>query len=158
MSAKTCAGMATLVLLLAGIDVQAGRTELDFDVALPGRKAPVEVVLRRNPFQGTTQEPDKAAVPLIDRDDPATKLPSLLAPRIHSVIRKPRSLVLIAGTVFQPGDELRVGGEPVLPQHRVVLKSVEDERLVVTLTSLDPQHPGQVDSFVGLAASMRRSE
>lgn len=135
---------------------QAGRGEFSYTAAVPAKKKPIEVVIRRNPFQAAL-EPERPLPVLRDKDDPATKLPALLVGRVRSVIRDPRPLLLIDGQVVQPGDELRLGREPVLPKHRVVLKSIEADRLVFHLTSLDSQQPGQIETAVPLGPSMRRN-
>lgn len=150
---------ATLVVLSAAllpVVAHAGRAEFNYRVGLPSKKNAVEVVIRRNPFQASS-EPERPLPVLRDRDDPALKLPALLQGHIRSVIREPHALVLIDGLVTQPGDEVHVGREPLLPKYRVTLKSIEDDRLVFHLTSLDPQQPGQVESVVLLGPSMRKN-
>lgn len=148
--------IVSVLLLLLLSDVPApGRGDFDFATAVPAKKQAVDVVVRRNPFQ-VTSEPDRPLPVVRDRDDPATKLPGILTPRVRSVIRRPRPLVLLGDTVLQPGDEVRLAEGAVLPNHRVVLKSIEDDRLVFHLTSLDPQQPGQVDVSVHLGPGMRR--
>lgn len=136
--------------------VQAGRSEFSYAIGLPARKKPVEVVVRRNPFQAAL-EPDRPLPVLRDKDDPATKLPVLLTPHIRSVIRDPRPLLLMDGVVVQPGDEVRLGKDGLLPKYRVVLKSIESDRLIFHLTSQDPQQPGQVETMVLLSAGMRKN-
>lgn len=149
-------GLGLVGFMLAASCAQASRKEFNYSVGLPSKKQPVEVVIRRNPFQASS-EPERPLPLLRDNDDPATKLPALLVGRIRSVIREPRPLLLIDGLVVQPGDEVRLGRDPLLPKHRVVLKTIEDDRLVFHLTSLDPQHPGQVEGVVMLGPSMRKN-
>ena len=148
------------VLMVLGfftaIQSWAGRSEFSYSVGLPSKKKPVEVLVRRNPFQASL-EVERPLPVLRDKDDPATKLPAILNGRIRSVIREPRPLLLLDGSVVQPGDELRLGKEPVLPKHRVVLKSIEADRLIFHLTSLDPQQPGQIETSVLLGAGMRKN-
>lgn len=151
---KICNGL--LLLGLSAVVTQAGRKEFSYAVGLPTKKQPVDVMIRRNPFQASS-EPERPLPMLRDKDDPATKLPTLLLGRIRSVIREPHPLLLIDGLVVQPGDEVHFGRDPILPKHRVVLKSIEDDRLVFHLTSLDPQQPGQVEAVVLLGPSMRRN-
>jgi len=150
------ATLAFTAFLTAAIFAQAGRKEFSYSVGLPSKKQPVEVVIRRNPFQASS-EPERPLPLLRDKDDPATKLPTLLSGRIRSVIRDPHPLLLIEGVVVQPGDEVHLGREPLLPKYRVVLKAIEDDRLVFHLTSLDPQQPGQVEAVVMLGPSMRKN-
>lgn len=147
---------ALTLFLLAAVGAQASRKEFNYAVGLPSKKQPIEVVIRRNPLQASS-EPERPLPLLRDNDDPATRLPVLLSGRIRSVIREPRPLLLIDGLVVQPGDEARLGREPLLPTYRVVLKSIENDRLVFHLTSLDPQRPGQVESVVLLGPSMRKN-
>lgn len=134
----------------------AGRGEFDYGTALPAKKKPIEVLIRRNPFQGATS-PERPLPVLRDREDPVANLPGILTPKIRSVIRGPRPLLLIDGQVFQPGDELRSDKEPVLPKYRVLLKSIEDDRVILHVISLDPQQPGQLESVLMLPATMRKS-
>lgn len=135
--------------------IVAGRGDFDYSVGRPSAKEPVVVVLRRNPLQ-VVEAPERTLPVVLDRDDPASKLPAALQGRIRSVIRGVRPLVLIESQVFAPGDELKVGRESILPKHRVILKSIDDERLVLTLISLDPKQLGQMETVVPLAAAMRK--
>ena len=156
MNTKRKIGFTFIVFLLAAAGAEASRKEFSYSVGLPSKKQPVEVVIHRNPFQASS-EPERPLPLFRDRDDPATKLPTLLFGRIRSVIRDPRSLVLIDDLVVQPGDEVRLGRDPFLPKYRVVLKTIGDDRLVFHLTSLDPQQPGQVEATVMLGPSMRKN-
>ncbi len=151
---KRC--FAVAVFLLGSACVQGSRKEFSYSVGLPSKKQPIEVVIRRNPFQASS-EPERPLPLLRDNDDPATRLPALLSGHIRSVIREPRPLLLVDGLVVQPGDEVRLGPDPLLPKHRVVLKAIENDRLVFHLTSLDSQQPGQVEGVVLLGPSMRKN-
>lgn len=144
------------VFLATVLWARAGRKEFDYAVGLPSKKQPVEVVIRKNPFQAG-YEPDRPLPVLRDKDDPVTKLPLVLNGRIRSVIREPHPLLLVDGLVVQPGDEVRLGREPLLPKHRVILKAILEDRLVFHLTSLDAQQPGQVEAVVLLGAGMRKN-
>ncbi len=150
----TVAGLS--LFLIGAVSAPAGRSEFNFSVGLPMKKKPVDVLIRRNPFQAAL-EPERPLPVFRDKDDPATKLPTLLAGHIRSVIRDPRPLLLVGDLVIQPGDEVRLRRDPLLPKHRVVLKSIESDRLVFHLTSLDPQQPGQVETFVLLGPGMRKN-
>lgn len=132
----------------------AGRAEFDFAVGLPSRKAAVDVLVRRNPFQAGG-EPERPLPVVRDKDDPALKIPVLVARRLRSVIRGAHPLVLLDSAVLQPGDELHLSGEAVFERYRVVLHQIENDRLLLHLTSLDPQVPGQVDAWVPLGPSLR---
>lgn len=149
--------LAAILFLAAGDQLYARRGEFDFSTALPDRKRPIDVVIRRNPFQ-VAAEPERPLPVVRDREDPALKLPSLVSGRIRSVIRQPRPLILLDDCVVQPGDEIRLNGVPLLPKHRTVLKSIEEDRVIFHLTSIDPQQPGEVDVPVELAPAMRKSE
>ncbi len=129
--------------------------ELDLSVALPEKKQAIEVSLRRNPFQAGA-DAEKPLPVLRDKDDPALRLPAVLSTHIRSVLRLPHPLVLIDAQVVQPGDEVKIGANPILPKYRVVLKSVDAERLVFQLTSTDPAQAGQVESVVPLPSIMCR--
>lgn len=156
MSTSFRSSMMIAVILVTTSSVWAGRGEFSYAAGLPSKKQPIDVVIRRNPFQASS-EPERPLPMLRDKDDPVTKLPVLLAGHIRSVIRDPHPLLLIDGLVVQPGDEVRLGRELVLPKHRVVLKAIEEDRLVFHLTSLDPQQPGQVEAVVLLGPSMRKN-
>lgn len=156
MKALHCLLRGWFAVVVVSLSLHAGRDDFDFGKGLPSRKRPVDVVLRRNPFQ-VGAEPERPLPVLRDRDDPASKLPGLIAGKIRSVIRQPKPLLLLEGSVIQPGDEVRFGSAHVLPNHRVVLKSIDDDRLVFHVTSLDPQQPGQVEVAVVLGPGMRRT-
>lgn len=155
MNLRPCSCSRPLVFLATASVLVAGRGEFDFAVGRPAAKEPVVVVLRRNPLQAV-EAPESTRPAILDRDDPASKLPAALQGRIRSVIRGVRPLILIEAQVFAPGDELKVAGESLLPKHRVILKSIEDEGLVLTLISLDPKQLGQMETTVPLASAMRR--
>lgn len=156
MNTKKRLATGWVVFLGTAVVALAGRKEFDYSVGLPSKKQPVEVMIRRNPFQAG-YEPDRPLPLLRDKDDPATRLPLVLAGRIRSVIRAPHPLLLVDGLVVQPGDEVRLGREPLLPKHRVILKAILEDRLVFHLTSLDLQQPGQVEAVVMLGAGMRKN-
>jgi hypothetical protein len=134
---------------------QAARSEFNYSTALPHLKKPIEVSLSRNPFKAV-EEPERPLPVLRDKDDPVLKLPVVLAGKVRSVMRQPKPLVLVDGNVFQPGDEVRVGSGPLIPKYRVVLKSIEDDRLVFVLISVDVQQPGQVEAVFHLGPGMRQ--
>ncbi len=142
-----------LLGLAAGVLAHAERLPCDFAKARPERKHALEVNLHRNPFQAGV-EAERPLPVLRDRDDPALRLPAVLGGHIRSVLRHPHALLLIDTRVCQPGDEVMLGGRPVLEKYRVTLKSVEADRAVFLLTSLDAQHPGQLDSAVLLPAAL----
>jgi hypothetical protein len=151
---RTC-----LVLFWVGISAlccRAGRTELNFSTALPVQKRAEDTVIRRNPFQASG-EPDRPLPVSRDKDDPTLRLPSVLTSHIRSVLREPRPLVLVDENVFQPGDEVRLSTGELVPKYRVILKSVDADRLAFLLVSQDPQQPGQIEVSVQLAPAMRRN-
>jgi hypothetical protein len=148
--------LALFLLGCSAVSLQAGRGEIDYAAAVPSAKAPLAVSLHRNPFRGAS-EPEKPLPVLRDKDDPVTLLPIVLNGHVRSVFRRPRSLLLLDDAVFQPGDEIRLAREQPLPKHRVLLKRIEADRLVFAVSSLDPQHPGQVDACVLLTGNMRQN-
>jgi hypothetical protein len=133
------------------------RSSFDFDRVRPASKAPVEVVVRKNPFQPAL-EPERPLPIIRHADDPVMKLGAAITPRIRSVLRKPRALLLLKDQVLQPGDEVRAEPEAAVPKYRVVLRSIEEDRLVFHLASLDPQRPDQVEAAVPLPPSMRSNQ
>ncbi|HEU5081383.1 MAG TPA: hypothetical protein VFT72_19380 [Opitutaceae bacterium] len=143
-------------LAIARVSVEASRGEFDFETARPSKKAPIAVRIVRNPFLAAA-EPEKPLPVLHDKDDPATKVPAILTMHLRSVLRQPRELILVDTAVFQPGDELKLGREPLLTKYRVVLKRIEADRLVLNVASTDPQQPGQVEASVALVGKMRRN-
>jgi hypothetical protein len=148
--------LAVFLLGCTAASLQAGRGEINYETALPAAKAPLAVTLHRNPFRGAS-DPEKPLPVLRDKDDPVTRLPILLNGHVRSVFRQPRALLLLDDAVFQPGDEIRLGREQPLPKHRVLLRRIEADRLVFAVSSLDPQHPGQVDACVLLTGNMRQN-
>jgi hypothetical protein len=133
----------------------ASRGEFDFTTARPTKKDAVAVNLTRNPFV-TAADTEKPLPVLQDKDDPATKVPAIIGQHLRSVLRSGRSLVLLDENVFQAGDEIKLGHQPVIAKYRVFLKSIESDRLVLTVVSSDPQQPSQVDTSITLIGAMRK--
>ncbi len=131
------------------------RDEFDFQRATPEKKSALPVSIKRNPFQ-ISAEAERPLPVLKDRDDPAAKFPAVLTPHIRAVLRQPRPLLLLDSKVFQPGDEIHFGSNSSLEKFLIVLRAIENDRLVFHLTSLDPQQPGQIECVVTLGREMRK--
>ena len=133
--------------------LHAGRSEFNYAAVRPEKKEPVPILLSRNPLV-IGPDTDKPLPILKDKDDPVAKLQVNMSSRLKSVIREPRPIILIDNTVYQPGDEIEVKGG-LLPKHRVVLKSVGEDKLIFNLISTDPVQPGQVEASYALSAALR---
>jgi len=133
--------------------LHAGRSEFNYAAVRPEKKEPVPILLSRNPLV-IGPDTDKPLPILKDKDDPVAKLQVNMSSRLKSVIREPRPIILIDNTVYQPGDEIEVRGG-LLPKHRVVLKTVGEDKLVFTLISTDPAQPGQLEASYMLSAALR---
>jgi hypothetical protein len=140
------------LMVLPGM-LQAGRSEFNFATVRPEKKAPVPILLARNPL---VMGPDtERPLPILkDKEDPIAKLQVAMSSRLKSVIREPKPIILVDSTVYQPGDEIEVKGG-LLPKHRVVLKSVGEDKLIFNLISTDPTQPGQVEASCSLSAALR---
>jgi len=150
-------GIVFLALPLSALRAGAAAGEFDFQHAFPDRKSALPVSLRRNPFQ-VSGERDRPVALFHDKDDPAAKLPALLTPHIRSVFHRPRPLLLVDTTVIQPGDEIHFSKNDALEKFRVVLRTIEADRLVFHLTALDSQQGGQVECVVPLPGDMRKDK
>jgi len=133
--------------------LHAGRSEFNYAAVRPEKKEPVPILLSRNPLV-IGPDTDKPLPILKDKDDPVAKLQVNMSSRLKSVIREPRPIILIDNTVYQPGDEIELRGG-LLPKHRVVLKTVGEDKLVFTLISTDPAQPGQLEASYMLSAALR---
>jgi hypothetical protein len=142
-----------LILMVFPSLLQAGRSEFNYATARPEKKAPVPILLSRNPLV-MGPDTDKPLPILKDKEDPIAKLQVAMSGRLKSVIREPKPIILVDSTVFQPGDEIEVKGG-LLPKHRVVLKSVGEDKLIFNLISTDPTQPGQVEASFSLSAALR---
>jgi hypothetical protein len=140
------------VLVVPGL-LRAGRSEFNYAAVRPEKKEPVPILLSRNPLV-MGPDTDKPLPILKDKEDPIIKLQIAMSSRLKSVIREPKPIILIDSTVYQPGDEIEVKGG-LLPKHRVVLKSVGEDKLIFNLISTDPTQPGQVEASYSLSAALR---
>jgi hypothetical protein len=146
-----------LVFALPAKQACAAQEEFDFRLALPDKKAALPVSLRRNPFQ-ISGDRDRPLAILRDKDDPAGKLPALLIPHIRSVFRQPKPLLLVDSTVVQPGDEIHFAKNEALEKFRIVLRSIESDRLVFHLTAIDSLQGDQIECLVPLPSDMRKDK
>jgi hypothetical protein len=142
-----------LILMVTPGLLQAGRSEFNYATVRPEKKEPVPILLARNPLV-MGPDADKPLPILKDKEDPVVKLQIVMSSRLKSVIREPKPIILVDSTVFQPGDEIEVKGG-LLPKHRVVLKSVGEDKLIFNLISTDPTQPGQVEASCSLSAALR---
>ena len=133
--------------------LQAGRSEFNYATVRPEKKEPVPILLSRNPLV-IGPDMDRPLPILKDKEDPIAKLQVAMSSRLKSVIREPKPIILVDSTVYQPGDEIEVKGG-LLPKHRVVLKSVGEDKLIFNLISTDPVQPGQVEASYALSAALR---
>ena len=126
---------------------------------LPARlKGAIAVGFQRNPLQPAVVV-EQAVVPLLhdDGDELAPRVETALDGRVRSVIRGASPIVVIDGRVFRIGDELVIGRErekPV-PNTKIKLKRVGEDRLVLQVTGGTSERPIQCDVSFDLPSFLR---
>lgn len=118
----------------------------------------------RNPFRQAVQVNETKLPPAKARQDAGSRLKSLLAERVRSVVRSGVPLVAIDDGFFQVGDEVliknRAGLEPPLAGAHVKLTKINDDNLTFTVYSDETEagSPWEVAVIVPLSPFMRAKQ